>query len=272
MRSWLDELGTSAPPSNKKYRTIVADPPWPYEEGFQGWGRGRRVLPYSSMPLAEIAALPVDEFAAPGCHLYVWTTNRYLPDAVSIVERWGFSYTATLVWCKPPGPKGRGGRFATNVEFVVHAATHEYKPPRRVRRAGALIRSAREQAGLTRAEVFHRVRGGKKTGIVNNWELDISLPNEEDWAKLQQLLPALAGVQRPDVPAAPSRNSEPYFRHETAWWQWPVAGHSVKPEAFLDIVEAVSPEPRLEMFSRRARLGWDTWGDEALHGTGWVAA
>ncbi len=49
------------------------------------------------------------------------------------------------------------------------------------------------------------------------------------------------------------------------WWEWSRAEHSAKPEAFLDIVESVSPAPRLEMFARRQRLGWDTWGDEALH-------
>jgi N6-adenosine-specific RNA methylase IME4 len=40
--------------------------------------------------------------------------------------------------------------------------------------------------------------------------------------------------------------------------------HSTKPDAFYDLVERVSPEPRLEMFARRQRLGWDTWGNEAL--------
>ncbi len=40
--------------------------------------------------------------------------------------------------------------------------------------------------------------------------------------------------------------------------------HSRKPDAFLDLVEQVSSGPYLEMFSRRARLGWDTWGDESL--------
>jgi N6-adenosine-specific RNA methylase IME4 len=33
---------------------------------------------------------------------------------------------------------------------------------------------------------------------------------------------------------------------------------------FLDLVESVSPGPYLEMFARRQRLGWDTWGNEAL--------
>ena len=52
---------------------------------------------------------------------------------------------------------------------------------------------------------------------------------------------------------------------------WPRLPHSVKPDAFFDMVEQASPGPYLEMFSRRARLGWDTWGDEALHGTGAIS-
>lgn len=44
----------------------------------------------------------------------------------------------------------------------------------------------------------------------------------------------------------------------------PNGAHSAKPEAFLDLVESVSPGPYLELFARRQRLGWDTWGDEAL--------
>jgi N6-adenosine-specific RNA methylase IME4 len=54
-------------------------------------------------------------------------------------------------------------------------------------------------------------------------------------------------------------------RVDSTWWQWPRGGHSRKPDAFLDLVERISPEPRLEMFARRQRLGWDTWGNEALN-------
>jgi N6-adenosine-specific RNA methylase IME4 len=60
-------------------------------------------------------------------------------------------------------------------------------------------------------------------------------------------------------------------RQPSTWMQWsrPYIGaggptHSAKPEAFLDLVEATSPGPYLEMFARRQRLGWDTWGNEAL--------
>lgn len=40
--------------------------------------------------------------------------------------------------------------------------------------------------------------------------------------------------------------------------------HSAKPDAFLDHVEAWSPGPYLELFARRARFGWDYYGDESL--------
>lgn len=36
--------------------------------------------------------------------------------------------------------------------------------------------------------------------------------------------------------------------------------HSAKPAAFYDMVERVSPAPRLELFARQPRLGWDHWG------------
>lgn len=52
---------------------------------------------------------------------------------------------------------------------------------------------------------------------------------------------------------------------------WPRLPHSVKPDAFYDLVEQASPGPYLDMFSRRARFGWDTWGDQALHGTALIA-
>lgn len=62
----------------------------------------------------------------------------------------------------------------------------------------------------------------------------------------------------------------PLRRSDSTWWQWTRPynenggpAHSRKPEAFLDLVEQVSPGPYLELFARRQRLGWDTWGNEA---------
>lgn len=46
------------------------------------------------------------------------------------------------------------------------------------------------------------------------------------------------------------------------YFTWPRGRHSEKPQAFFDLVEKVSPAPRLEMFARTAREGWSSWGDE----------
>lgn len=51
----------------------------------------------------------------------------------------------------------------------------------------------------------------------------------------------------------------------------PKGVHSAKPDAFLDMVEHVSPGPYVELFARSARFGWDYWGDQSLE-TAEVAA
>ena len=38
--------------------------------------------------------------------------------------------------------------------------------------------------------------------------------------------------------------------------------HSQKPEKFYRMVEEQSPGPYLELFARRKRLGWSSWGNE----------
>lgn len=67
----------------------------------------------------------------------------------------------------------------------------------------------------------------------------------------------LVGVR--GAPPVLDRLSAPVIQH-------PRGGliHSQKPELFLDEIERVSPGPYLELFARRQRLGWDTWGDQAL--------
>jgi N6-adenosine-specific RNA methylase IME4 len=39
--------------------------------------------------------------------------------------------------------------------------------------------------------------------------------------------------------------------------------HSRKPDEQYDLIEACSPGPRLEMFSRGTRKGWTVWGNQA---------
>ena len=46
---------------------------------------------------------------------------------------------------------------------------------------------------------------------------------------------------------------------------WEIADrlkHSQKPDVFYEIIEKMSFEPRLELFARQRREGWDCWGNE----------
>jgi N6-adenosine-specific RNA methylase IME4 len=38
--------------------------------------------------------------------------------------------------------------------------------------------------------------------------------------------------------------------------------HSKKPYSFYDLIEKVSPGPRVELFAREHRNGWQSFGDE----------
>ena len=172
------------------YRTIVADPPWEYPEGFATRSRtpgkwtgpiSHYDLPYPSMTIADICALPVSDLADRDARLFLWATNRHLPFAFDVITAWGFTYRQTLTWKKLDA---LSGSVAPNSEFLLVAA----------RGAPGLL------ARLPNAVIEH------------------------SQSKI----------------------------------------HSRKPDVFMDCVEIVSPGPYLEMFARRARFGWDYWGDESL--------
>lgn len=81
----------------KKYRTIYADPPWEVERGGGGLGANYK---YPLMKTDDICALPVKEWAEENAHLYLWTTNAAWPDALKVVQAWGFKYITCITWMK----------------------------------------------------------------------------------------------------------------------------------------------------------------------------
>lgn len=85
--------------TNRRYKTIYVDPPWPE----RGGGKIKRGADrhYRLMSIKEIEQLPVQNLADPnGCHIYLWTTNNYLPDAIKLLNIWGFEYVTTITWMK----------------------------------------------------------------------------------------------------------------------------------------------------------------------------
>ncbi len=99
------------------YQTIVLDPPWDWgDEGdVDQFGRARPT--YATMPLDDVAALPVADLAADNAHIYLWITNRSLPKGFALLERWGFRYVTALTWVKPSF--GMGNYFRGSTEHVL---------------------------------------------------------------------------------------------------------------------------------------------------------
>ena len=57
-------------------------------------------LPYPTMTLDEICALPVGKLAADDCHLWLWTTNAFMRESYAIADAWGFTVKTILTWAK----------------------------------------------------------------------------------------------------------------------------------------------------------------------------
>lgn len=81
------------------FRVIVADPPWNYEKR-TGDLTHRSDLPYPSMSIEEICALPVADFAHDDCILWLWTTNAHMRESYAVLDAWGFQSKTILTWVK----------------------------------------------------------------------------------------------------------------------------------------------------------------------------
>jgi N6-adenosine-specific RNA methylase IME4 len=114
----------SLPGLNAEFGTVLADPPWRFDN------RTGKVAPehqrlrrYPTMSIDEICAMPVADHCAEQSHLYLWVPNALLSWGLQVMDAWGFTYKTNIVWCKvrkDGGPDGRGvGFYFRNVTEVV---------------------------------------------------------------------------------------------------------------------------------------------------------
>jgi N6-adenosine-specific RNA methylase IME4 len=89
------------PVLENKYHVIVLDPPWPYEDGKANTydAEARRVAnPYPEQSIEEISNMDIP--AADDCVMWLWTTHKFMHNALDLLIHWGFDHKAILVWDK----------------------------------------------------------------------------------------------------------------------------------------------------------------------------
>lgn len=109
---------------DEKWTTILADPPWRFiNRTGKVAPEHKRLARYETMATKDIAGLPVDEITAPKSHLYLWVPNALLAEGLMVMEEWGYTYKANIVWHKvrkDGGSDGRGvGFYFRNVTELV---------------------------------------------------------------------------------------------------------------------------------------------------------
>ena len=166
-----------------EYETIVVDPPWPMQKIKREVRPNQQEFDYPVMTVDELKDFgkTVRDLVAHDTHLFLWTTQKFLPESWEVIANWGFTYILTMVWHKNGGYQPFGLP-QYNAEFVVYA------------RHGA-----------------------------------------PKFVDTKDFFCCFSGERRE---------------------------HSRKPDEFYNLVKRVTKGPRLDVFSREKREGFDQYGNE----------
>ena len=86
---------------SKRYGLILADPEWKFVPYNEETGNDRSAANhYATSMLKQIKERDVPSIAADDCCLALWATVPMLPQALEVMEAWGFEYRSHAVWLK----------------------------------------------------------------------------------------------------------------------------------------------------------------------------
>ncbi len=115
--------------NNEPFRTILIDPPWQESGGGRIKRGADRHYPLLSTPDIIATILKCDLFRpARSAHLYLWVTNNFLPDGLTVVNALGFKYKTLITWAKDRF--GLGQYFRGQTEHMIFATRGNHLPPK----------------------------------------------------------------------------------------------------------------------------------------------
>lgn len=219
--------------TSRKYNVIVADVPWNYgNQHFNGGTKGN----YSSMTDEEIYSLPVEGLCRESAALLFWTTYPKMQIALNCMYAWGFRYsTCFLAWSKI---------YPKNYELCCGG--------------GCYTRPNTEVCLLGLKGDFSKFR--MRDTCISNAMVEVP-----------QINPLLMSDE-PELAHKNLRLLGHHERDEQEFWEnvgltsplfTPRGEHSEKPiESYEKIIAIFGDVPRFDMFARKRRSGWDSFGDQ----------
>lgn len=254
-------------PRTEPCAVLVADPPWQPRDTLPG-ERGA-AHKYQTMNVDELGALELHLPPRAERHvLLFWRLSSMVPEALAVLDAWGYVPVSELVWVKL--------RPCRTCCATGRVDVHRFGPPDSAARVLVPGRDVRcpdcnGLGGTPHLGLGHYVRAAHEVCVIARPRkarapdrLDLGVPSVFAAPMLLDVDGLLAtsctcGHDEEQHAGRLGCMGEGVDKLCTCTGYTPRRGgivHSAKPDAFYTLIERLYPGPRTELFSRRSRPGW----------------